>query len=165
MSSIEPYETEPGLSRRAVECVVAALLCAFAVAVLWDSYGRGAGWQGGPQSGFFPARLAWLLLASSAVVFVQGMRAESRVLVTWAQLKQVSLVLLPLAVYVFAIGYLGIYLASALFLGGFMIAFGSFRWWSILAAAVLIPLVTFWVFEMQFEVPLPKGPLEAMLGF
>jgi len=165
MSSLEPYETEPGLSRRAVECVVAALLCAFAVAVLWDSYGRGAGWQGGPQSGFFPARLAWLLLASSAVVFVQGMRAESRVLVTWAQLKQVSLVLLPLTVYVFAIGYLGIYLASALFLGGFMIAFGSFRWWSILAAAVLIPLVTFWVFEMQFEVPLPKGPLEAMLGF
>lgn len=165
MSSLEPYETEPGLSRRAVECVVAALLCAFAVAVLWDSYGRGAGWQGGPQSGFFPARLAWLLLASSAVVFVQGIRAESRVLVTWAQLKQVSLVLLPLTVYVFAIGYLGIYLASALFLGGFMIAFGSFRWWSILAAAVLIPLVTFWVFEMQFEVPLPKGPLEAMLGF
>ena len=165
MSSLEPYETEPGLSRRAVECVVAALLCAFAVAVLWDSYGRGAGWQGGPQSGFFPARLAWLLLASSAVVFVQGMRAESRVLATWAQLKQVSLVLLPLTVYVFAIGYLGIYLASALFLGGFMIAFGSFRWWSILAAAVLIPFVTFWVFEMQFEVPLPKGPLEAMLGF
>lgn len=165
MSSFEPYETEPGLSRRAVECVVAALLCAFAVAVLWDSYGRGAGWQGGPQSGFFPARLAWLLLASSAVVFVQGIRAESRVLVTWAQLKQVSLVLLPLAVYVFAIGYLGVYVASALFLGGFMIAFGSFRWWSVLAAAVLIPLVTFWVFEMQFEVPLPKGPLEAMLGF
>lgn len=165
MSSIDPYESEPGLSRRMAECVVAALLCLLAVAVLWDSYGRGAGWQGGPQSGFFPARLAWLLLAASAVVFVQGLRAKDRVLVTWVQLKQVAMVFLPLAVYVFAIGYLGIYVASAAFLAGFMIAFGSFRWWAILAASLLIPLVTFWVFELQFEVPLPKGPLEAMLGY
>ncbi|MCK0207762.1 tripartite tricarboxylate transporter TctB family protein [Starkeya koreensis] len=165
MSSLDPYETEPGLSRRAVECVVAALLGILAVAVLWDSYERGAGWSNGPQSGFFPARMAWILLAAAVVVFVQGLRAESRVVVTWAQLKQVFSVLLPLTVYVFAIGYLGIYVASAFFLAGFMIAFGSFRWWAILAASVLIPLVTFWVFEMQFEVPLPKGPLEAMLGF
>ncbi|MCS0497235.1 tripartite tricarboxylate transporter TctB family protein [Ancylobacter mangrovi] len=165
MSSFEPYETESGLSRRAVECIVALLLCAVAIAVLWDSYGRGAGWDGGPQSGFFPARMAWLLLAASAVVFFQGLRAERGILVTWGQLRQVSMVLLPLTLYVLAIGYLGIYVASVFFLAGFMIAFGSFRWWTILAASVLIPVITFWVFEMQFEVPLPKGPLEAMLGF
>ncbi|OYZ89383.1 MAG: small permease of tripartite tricarboxylate transporter [Rhizobiales bacterium 17-65-6] len=165
MSSFEPHETESGLSRRAAECCVAALLSMVAVAVLWDSYQRGAGWSSGPQSGFFPARMAWILLAASAAVFIQGLRAESRVVVTWAQLKQVFSVFLPLTVYVFAIGYLGIYVASALFLAGFMIAFGSFRWWAVLAASVLIPIVTFWVFEMQFEVPLPKGPLEAMLGF
>jgi len=25
--------------------------------------------------------------------------------------------------------------------------------------------VLFWIFEMQFRVPLPKGPLEAAFGF
>jgi putative tricarboxylic transport membrane protein len=165
MISFEPTEAEPGLSRRVVECLVAGLLCAIAVAGLWDSYRRGAGWSSGPQSGFFPARIACILLVASGGVFVQGLRAESRVLVTWGQLKQVAIVLLPLTVYVFVISYVGIYLASTMFLGGFMIAFSTLRWWSILAAAVLIPLVTFWVFELQFKVPLPKGPLEAMLGF
>jgi hypothetical protein len=30
---------------------------------------------------------------------------------------------------------------------------------------VAINVVLFWIFEMQFRVPLPKGPLEAALGF
>lgn len=165
MSSFESNEPGTGVSRRTVECAFAVLLCLFAVAVLWDSYGRGAGWKGGPQSGFFPARLAWLLLAASVVVFFQGLRSDNSVFATWSQLRQVSIVMLALAAYVLAISYIGIYVASAAFLGSFMVAFGSFRWWSVVAASVLIPLVTFWVFEMQFGVPLPKGPLEAMLGF
>ncbi len=165
MSFFEFNDPGSGLSRRVVECVFALLLAVFAVAVLWDSYGRGAGWSGGPQSGFFPARLAWLLLAASTVVFIQGLRAPDSIFITWAQLKQLLIVLAALIVYVIAIGYLGIYVASAFFLGGFMVAFGSFRWWSVIAASVLIPAVTFWVFEVQFEVPLPKGPLEAMLGY
>jgi hypothetical protein len=59
----------------------------------------------------------------------------------------------------------GIYVASALFMAGFMATLGSFRWWQVLLAAVLTPVITFWVFELQFRVPLPKGPLEAALGY
>jgi hypothetical protein len=165
MSSFDPYETESGLSRRVAECTVAVILLAIAAGVLWDSYQRGAGWNGGPQTGFFPARVAWILLAASAAVFYQGLRASDRVLVTWVQLRQVGQVFLPLTLYIFAIGYLGIYVASAIFIGGFMAVFGTFRWWAIIAAAVLIPLVTFWTFELQFQVPLPKGPLEIVLGY
>ncbi|QIB32973.1 tripartite tricarboxylate transporter TctB family protein [Ancylobacter pratisalsi] len=165
MSSFDPYEIEPGLSRRLAECSVAVILFAISIGVLWDSYRRGAGWSGGPQSGFFPARVAWILLAASMAVFYQGLRASKRVLVTWAQLRQVGQVFLPLTVYVLAIGYLGIYVASAIFIGGFMAVFGKFRWWAIVAASVMIPLVTFWTFERQFQVPLPKGPLEIMLGY
>ena len=56
-------ETHPqsGISRRAMECVVAGILMLVAIAALVDSYGRGAGWNAGPQSGFFPARVAGLL--------------------------------------------------------------------------------------------------------
>jgi hypothetical protein len=34
-----------------------------------------------------------------------------------------------------------------------------------LAVALGVPLVFFFVFERWFVVPLPKGPLEALLGF
>ncbi len=165
MSSIEHPGNERGLSRRAAECGVAVILLALASMALWDSYSRGAGWNGGPQSGFFPARVAWVLLIASAVVLFQGIRREPDVIVTWSQLRQVALVFVPLIFYVLAITYVGIYLSSALFIAGFMLAFGSFRWWSLLLASVLIPVVTFWVFELQFQVPLPKGPLEAFFGY
>jgi putative tricarboxylic transport membrane protein len=31
--------------------------------------------------------------------------------------------------------------------------------------AILIPLALFFMFEIWFLVPLPKGPVEAMLGY
>jgi hypothetical protein len=30
---------------------------------------------------------------------------------------------------------------------------------------IAIPLILFWLFEIAFLIPLPKGPLEAALGF
>jgi len=163
--SASPEAAEAGLSRRAVECVVALLLIGLAVMVLWDSYGRGAGWDGGPQNGFFPARVGWLLLIASAFALVSAVRAPDSVFVTWGQLTQVARVFGPLLLYVAAIAFLGIYVASALFMVLFMVTLGSFRWWSVALASALIPLVLFWVFEIQFRVPLPKGPLEAALGY
>ncbi|RXF66973.1 tripartite tricarboxylate transporter TctB family protein, partial [Hansschlegelia zhihuaiae] len=85
-----------GPSRRAVEVVVSLLLIGLAAAVLWDSYGRGAGWDGGPQSGFFPARVGWLFLAGSVFLLVQAFREKAEVLVTWAQLAMVAKVFVPL---------------------------------------------------------------------
>jgi putative tricarboxylic transport membrane protein len=165
MSASAAPETETGLSRKAVELVVALTLMGLAGLVLWDSYDRGAGWDGGPQNGFFPARVGWLLLLSSAFVLVSAVRAADSVFVTWGQLRQVARVLVPLILFIFGIAYLGIYLASALFMVLFMVTLGRFRWWATLAAAVLVPAITFWVFEVQFRVPLPKGPLEAAFGY
>ena len=42
---------------------------------------------------------------------------------------------------------------------------GRHRWMTIVALALGIPLVTFVIFERWFLVPMPKGPLEAWLGF
>jgi len=158
-------EPERGLSYRAVECGWALIVAAFAALALWDSYERGAGWSGGPQSGFFPAQMGALLLVASIIVFFQGLRRPDKVFVTWEQLRRVCQVLIPLFFYVLAIGYVGAYVASAVFIAGFMLAFGSFRWWAVLLAGFLIPVITFWVFELQFKVPLPKGPLEAWFGY
>lgn len=169
MSSIQDHEsgpeTGPGISRRAAECAVALILIALSAAVLWDSYSRGAGWNDGPQTGFFPARVGWILLIASAFVFVNGYRRPPSIVVTWAQLRRVATVFIPLTVYVAAVGYLGLYVSSAIFIFGFMVALGRFSWWSAALTGVAISVMTFWVFEIQFQVPLPKGPLEAMLGY
>jgi hypothetical protein len=157
---------ERGLSRRLVEIVVSASLIGLSALVLWDSYGRGAGWEGGPQNGFFPARVGWLLLLSSAFILVTALRSRHHELfATWAQLRQVARVFVPLALFVLGVEFLGIYVASALFLALFMTTVGAFRPLTVALASVLVPLVIFWVFEMQFRVPLPKGPLEAALGY
>ncbi|HEY8564212.1 MAG TPA: tripartite tricarboxylate transporter TctB family protein [Beijerinckiaceae bacterium] len=156
---------EPGLSRRVVEVVVALILMGLAGLALWDSYGRGAGWDGGPENGFFPARVGWILLVAAGFALIAALRRADEVFVTYGQLRQVGQVFAPLFVFVLLIKFVGIYVASALFMAGFMAMMGSFRWWQIGLAAVLTPLVTFWVFELQFRVPLPKGPFEAALGY
>ncbi|KPH75508.1 tripartite tricarboxylate transporter TctB family protein [Bosea vaviloviae] len=163
-----PAETEAprGLARRPVERIVALVLIALAAIVLYDSYGRGAGWDNGPENGFFPARVGWIFLAASLFILVQSLRSpQDGVFVTYEQLGQVTRVLGPLILFVALIQPLGLYVASSVFILVFMSIVATSRWWSIVLTAILVPLACFWVFELQFRVPLPKGPLETALGY
>jgi len=74
-------------------------------------------------------------------------------------------VLLPSILYVLAIQYLGIYVASALFIGVFMWWQGKFRLIKILPVSLGVAVALFLMFEIWFQVALPKGPLEAMFGY
>ena len=156
-----------GVSRRSVERVVAALLVGLAALVLWDSFGRGAGWASdGPQSGYFPARVGVLLLGGALVALWSSIRADNEaVFVTYVQMRRVLQVFGPLLLYVALIRPLGIYVSSGLFMAGMMVMLGGFRAWQIVVAAVVTPLAFFVVFEVWFAVPLPKGPLEDWLGY
>ncbi|MBC7799999.1 MAG: tripartite tricarboxylate transporter TctB family protein [Gemmatimonadaceae bacterium] len=158
---------EAGLSRRAAERVTAALLIAFAGATLWDSLGRGAGWASdGPQSGYFPGRVGAFMLVGACIAMWSSLKpGRDEVLVTYVQLRRVLQVFGPLVVYVALIQPLGIYLASGLFMAAMMVMLGPFRPWQIALTGVLTPLAFFVVFERWFAVPLPKGPIEAMLGY
>jgi hypothetical protein len=42
---------------------------------------------------------------------------------------------------------------------------GRYGWVPIVLVAVLFPVLTFVIFETWFLVPMPKGPLEAWLGY
>lgn len=165
---LDPAANVPSISRQKAEIVVAALLCVLGVMVLWDSYSAGAGWSEGmgPQTGYFPARIGWIFFGLSVFVFQHVIRHPSdEVFVTLPQLKQVAKVLIPLVIYIALIAPLGIYVASAIFIAAFMIIVGGSRWSTIALTAILLPLLAFWVFETQFLVPLPKGPLETALGY
>jgi hypothetical protein len=74
-------------------------------------------------------------------------------------------VLVPTALYVVATQFIGIYVASAVFIGGFMRVIGRFGWTKVIVVSVVTSAVLFWMFEFQFLVPLPKGPLESLFGY
>jgi hypothetical protein len=47
----------------------------------------------------------------------------------------------------------------------FMRWLGRFAWPTIIAVAVGVPFSLFLVFELWFLLPLPKGPVEDLLGY
>ena len=57
------------------------------------------------------------------------------------------------------------YLASGLLIGVFMKWIGRYGWSLVIPIALAVPIVTFIVFEKWFLVPLPKGPIEELLGY
>ena len=71
---------------------------------------------------------------------------------------------LAAAGYVAAIPWLGIYLASALLIAGFMRWIGRYGWLLTSAISIGLPVIVYITFEIWFLVPLPKGPLEDLLG-
>ena len=164
-----PEGTGRDVGSRGPELAVAALLMAFAVGVIADSVRVGTGWaDDGPRSGYFPFYIGLLLLGAGGWIFVSQLlrwRQAEAAFATRAQLALVLAVFWPMLVYVALIFPLGIYGASALLIGYFMRRYGKYRWVATAVVSIGVPLLFFLVFERWFLVPLPKGPLERLLGF
>jgi putative tricarboxylic transport membrane protein len=157
-----------GPAHRSVELGVAAFMAVFAAIIIAGSLRAGIGWGAeGPKAGFFPFYVGLVILSSSIVNFGAAMsdRLDRRLFAEWGQLGQVMSMLVPTATYVALIPWIGIYVASALLIGVFMRWLGHYDWVRVVAIAVGVPVVTFVIFEKWFLVPLPKGPIEAALGF
>jgi hypothetical protein len=158
-----------GPSHRAVEIGVAIATALFALVVIVGSIEAGITWGvEGPRAGFFPFYVALFILGGSIVNLAAQIRLRGdagAVFADWAQLRQVASVVVPTAIYVALVPWLGIYVASVLLIAAFMRWLGQYGWRSVLAVALGVPLFTFIVFERWFLVPLPKGPLEEFLGF
>ena len=158
------------ITTRWAELVVALLFVIGGAVVVMDSYRVGVAWgEDGPKAGYFPHFIGYILCIAGVVVAVQTfMRWRALagdVFVTWEQLKPVLTVLLPTIVYVVLIATIGIYVASAIYITGFMIWQGKFRVLPALAAGIGVPVALFLLFEVWFLIPLPKGPLEQLLGY
>jgi hypothetical protein len=132
-----------------------------------DALRLGIGWgTDGPQSGFFPFWLAVILIGASLVVIAQTVRRlPPRPFVSRPALVSVLTMLGPAAACVLAMQFVGLYVASALYLAAYMRWIGRHSWPAVIAVGVAFPVVTFLVFETWFLVPMPKGPLEAWLGY
>jgi hypothetical protein len=60
--------------------------------------------------------------------------------------------------------WLGLYVASFLLIAGFMGIIGKIAWWKSLLTAFIFVAIMFVVFDVAFDVIMPKGPLEAAFG-
>ncbi len=158
------------IATRTMELVVALAIVAIGIVVIVDSHRVGVEWaDDGPRAGYFPNIIGWLLTLAGAWIggetLFRWKALADRVFVKREELKPVLLVLIPTIVYVGAVAVIGIYVASAIYIGAFMRLQGKYRWPATLAVSLAVPSVIFALFELWFLVPLPKGPLERMLGF
>ena len=157
----------PALRQKSAEIAVAALFFILGAIVVYDSVRVGVRWvDDGPESGYFPFYIGLIVCGSSLVnMFLGALKTKSdKVFVEVGALKLVLSVLIPAAIYVALIGWTGIYVASALFVAFFMRWLGKYPWWKVAAVSIGNSVVFFVIFEIWFKVPLPKGPLEALLG-
>jgi len=165
----DAHTESPATLTRGPELVVGLLMMAIAGMVITDSLRVGTGWgDDGPRSGYFPFYIGLFLLTASAFIVLSTLLKWGKlkeVFATREELVPVFQMLVPMVMYVVAMVYLGIYLPSAILIGYFMRHHGKFAWPLTGGVSIGVPLVFFLVFEKWFLVPLPKGPIENMLGF
>jgi putative tricarboxylic transport membrane protein len=156
-------------SNRTVDVIVAVLLLALALLMGFDNWRPGISWAlEGPEAGYFPFYLSVILAAASMYGLVSALLRsgqESGTFVTRDQLRRVLQVFAPTLLFCFLTQYLGLYVASFLLVAGFMYGIGRIAWWKSLLTAFVFSLIMFITFELAFDVIMPKGPLEAALGF
>ena len=160
-----------GISIRAMEVAVAVLLFVVGAVVVYDSYRLGSKWgSDGPQSGYFPFYVGLLICMACLVTLAQALLAKSEdgeMFVTWGPFKLVLTVLIPAAVYVLCVQYVGLYVASAIYITVFMIWLGKYSWFKSVAVGLGTNVSFFLMFEVWFKVPLFKGDLDPLrfLGY
>lgn len=158
---------------RTADLFTAALLMVLGGIVIYDAVQLGIGWGNeGPRSGFFPFWLAALLTAIGAMIFVQALvRRSEQPFVIRERFSSVLKVLLPVTGFIVLTdppgpwSGLGLYVATGLYLGFYMRWVGRHDWRAVVALSVAVPIITFFVFETWFLVPMPKGPVETWLGY
>jgi len=160
-------------SVRVWEAVVAVAFLIFGSIVVWDSRRLGAAWgSDGPEAGYFPYYIGLIICISAIAILIRAFSSGARgskPFVEWGQLKMVITMMVPSTVYVALINNpvysLGIYEASVIFMAFFMRYLGKYAWPKIAAISLGVVVAFFLMFEVWFKVPLPKGPIEALIGF
>jgi len=156
------------VTSRVVDVAVSLLLLALAALLAFDNWRTGMGWDAtGPQAGYFPFYLSIILGAACIYGLAKEFLARkvaSEAFVTREQFGRVLQVFFPTLAFCLATQWLGLYVASFLLVAGFMIYVGRIAAWKSLLTALLFVLAMFVVFDIAFDVIMPKGPLEAFFG-
>ncbi|MBN8987890.1 MAG: tripartite tricarboxylate transporter TctB family protein [Rhizobiales bacterium] len=154
------------VSGRSLEAATALITGVFGAAVVVSSLDNGIGWSAaGVESGTFPFIVGLVILAGSVFNLVQGWLHARVVVLGPAELRRLAILFVPAAIFVGVIPLIGMYPASAFYV------FGALAWHkrgSLLLAAVAAigaAVALYLIFELTFQVSLPRGALGTLLGF
>jgi len=160
-----------GVATNVIEAIVAFCIVIMGAVVVSSSRALGSGWTSdGPGAGYFPFYIGVILCVSGAGIMYQALLGKNRnteIFVDSEQLKRVLSVFLPALVYVLAVQFLGLYVASAIYIALFMIILGKFSPLKSVIAALSVNVLFFFMFEVWFKVPLFKGQFDPLsfLGY
>jgi len=163
----EEDDSPPLIGRRPVESATLAIVLAFALLMAWDNWRTGIAWEStGPKAGYFPFYVSMIL--AGACLWGLGLevakRGSSAPFVLKSQFRRVMQVFVPTLAFVPATEWLGIYVASFILIAGFMRWIGKIRWWICIVTALVFAVAMFVTFDVAFDVIMPKGPLERLMG-
>jgi Tripartite tricarboxylate transporter TctB family len=160
-----------GVATYKVEAAVAFLILILGITVASGSWKLGAGWTSdGPGAGYFPFYIGLLMCIAGLGVMFQALFSKEKdtsIFVDNEQLKLVLSVFVPACVYVLGVQFLGLYVASAIYIALFMIILGKFSKFKSAFISIAVVVLFFFMFEVWFKVPLFKGKLDplAFLGY
>lgn len=160
-----------GVATNVIEAIVAFLIIVLGAVVIQGSWALGSGWTSdGPGAGYFPFYIGIILCISGAGIMIPALFGKNRnteIFVDSEQLKRVLSVLLPALVYVLAVQFIGLYVASALYIALFMIILGKYSRVKSVITALAVNVLFFFMFEVWFKVPLFKGQFDLLsfLGY
>ena len=164
------------VSRIQAEIGTALLTGTLGVVAIFGAVDLGTGWgESGPQSGYFPFWVATVLIGASLWNLCRALLAHLRASRTAeapteetflprAHLIRVATFLGVMTAFVIGLITVGFYVASTLYIGLTAWRQGGVPLPKGLAIGAVFAVALFVIFEVIFQIPLRKGPIEPLLG-
>jgi len=155
---------------RVAELAMAILMGVFSLYLMYKSAELPIGWipDEGPGGGAWPFWLAAMMLLSCIGIMVNWVRRKGAVAVSEAPyiergvMIEVGLVALALIITVGLFSFIGVYGALPLFLLFYLRFLGNHSWKLSISLSLLVPIITFFFFEITLKITLPKGFTEPL---
>ena len=154
------------VSGRSLEAGTAFVTGAFGAAVVVSSLDNGIGWSAaGVDAGTFPFIVGLIILGGSIFNLVQGWLQARDVVLRPSELQRLAALFVPAVIYVGVIPLIGVYVASAFYVFGALTWHrrGSFVFAGL--SAIVTAVALYLIFEVTFQISLPRGALGDALGF
>lgn len=149
---------------------MALLMSVFSIYLMFKSAELPIGWieDEGPGGGAWPFWLAAVMLLSCMGIIANWVRRKGsvanseKVFISLPVLIDVGAVAVALIVTVALFSFIGVYGALPLFLIFYLKVMGRHGWLLSVGLALIIPVVSFFFFEIMLKITLPKGLTEEL---
>jgi riboflavin transporter FmnP len=156
------------ISRFSAEIATATVTAGLGLIAVVGALEFGIGWgDAGPESGAFPFYMGLLIIGASVGTLIQSVKGRQdlqEVFLDRVRAGRVASFLGPIAAFVIISMFLGLYVATALYLTYVMWRQGGYPLIVSSLSGVVAAILFYLILEYAFQVPLMKGPLESALG-